>query len=69
VNKWLHALTGCAAVAAIAIVWNYWTWLGLAFAIALYLVSLLITAVVARFWLFHLLRISPESADKFMRDP
>ncbi|MEX2309514.1 MAG: hypothetical protein WD738_18075 [Pirellulales bacterium] len=42
VNKWLHALTGSTAIAAIAIVWNRWTWLGLGLAIAVYLATLLL---------------------------
>jgi hypothetical protein len=68
VNNWTHVCSGCGAIGAIAVLWNYWTWLGLVVAIAVYLAAEILTAVLARLWVIRLLRQSPDSADSFMRD-
>jgi hypothetical protein len=69
VNKWRHALCGVACIAAIAIVWQRWNWVGIVIGIILWFGTLLVTAIACRMWLMRLLRTSPSAADTFMGDP
>lgn len=68
-KKWLHAFSGSTSIAAIAILWTRWNWLGIGLAAGTWIGSALIAMVVGRFWLSYLLKTSPDAADVFMRDP
>ena len=68
-KKWLHSCSGCASLAAIAVLWTRWNWPGISLAIAIKVGTTFIFVFMARLWLVHLLNTSPEAADAFMRDP
>ena len=68
-KKYYHSMDGCVSIAALYIVWTRWSWSGLALAVALWTVASVFLAISARLWLVRLLRVSPERADIFMRDP
>lgn len=69
-SRWLHAFTGIASIAALAVVWERPSWTGIGMSLGLWLGASILEMLAGRLWVIYLLRSNrSRDVDIFMRDP